>query len=311
MHACGHDVHITVDDRHGEAARGDEGPLVGDRRVRRPARRRARRRRQGDDQGRALHPLSQARICARIPCRRRSRDRRSSRLRKRFSTARRIRSTSPSTASARTAPRRTRARIRSTSPRRSSSRCRASSAASASLCRPESSPSAPSIPASKHNIISDRADLQLTVRANDEKTRALLLAGIKRVAVGIAPRQRRSGRQIAGSSKSSKEPRQRSTTMTLPQRLNAAIIRDLGPQAFEPFVQDGMGAEDFTHFVHPDHGVKGYYFSVGGTPRAALEAAKNGGPPVGSHHSPGFKIDRRASYHPWHRGDDGRGSRPS
>jgi hippurate hydrolase len=37
----------------------------------------------------------------------------------------------------------------------------------------------------KHNIISDRADLQVTVRANDEETRAMLLAAIKRVAEGI------------------------------------------------------------------------------------------------------------------------------
>ncbi|TNE52650.1 MAG: amidohydrolase, partial [Sphingomonadales bacterium] len=37
----------------------------------------------------------------------------------------------------------------------------------------------------KHNIISDRADLQLTVRANDEKVRAQLLSTIERVAVGI------------------------------------------------------------------------------------------------------------------------------
>ena len=38
---------------------------------------------------------------------------------------------------------------------------------------------------SKHNIISDRADLQLTVRANDEKTRKQLLDTIERVAIGI------------------------------------------------------------------------------------------------------------------------------
>ena len=36
--------------------------------------------------------------------------------------------------------------------------------------------------------------------------------------------------------------------------------------------------------------MRGYYFGVGGTPRAALDAAKAGGPPVGSHHSPQFKI---------------------
>ena len=37
----------------------------------------------------------------------------------------------------------------------------------------------------KHNIISDRADLQVTVRANDEETRAFLLSSIKRVADGV------------------------------------------------------------------------------------------------------------------------------
>ena len=41
------------------------------------------------------------------------------------------------------------------------------------------------MPGFKHNIISDEAKLQVTVRANDEETRAKLLAGIKRVARGI------------------------------------------------------------------------------------------------------------------------------
>ncbi|MDE0880038.1 MAG: amidohydrolase, partial [Sphingomonas bacterium] len=35
---------------------------------------------------------------------------------------------------------------------------------------------------------------------------------------------------------------------------------------------------------------KGYYFSVGGTPQAAFDAAAAGGPPIPSHHSPLFKI---------------------
>ena len=38
----------------------------------------------------------------------------------------------------------------------------------------------------KHNIISDRADLQLTVRANDEATRAQILAAVERIAKGVA-----------------------------------------------------------------------------------------------------------------------------
>ena len=126
------------------------------------------------------------------------------------------------------------------------------------------------------------------------KTRALLLAGIKRVANGIA----RANGVPEDKLPVVKVVEGTPTTINhddLARRLNAAIVRDLGPQAFEPFVQDGMGAEDFTYFVHPDHGVKGYYFAVGGTPRAAFDAAKTGGPPVGSHHSPLFKIDPEPS----------------
>ena len=37
------------------------------------------------------------------------------------------------------------------------------------------------------------------------------------------------------------------------------------------------------------------YFSVGGTPQAAFEAARAGGPPVPSHHSPLFRIDPEPS----------------
>jgi metal-dependent amidase/aminoacylase/carboxypeptidase family protein len=62
-----------------------------------------------------------------------------------------------------------------------------------------------------------------------------------------------------------------------------------------PFAQESMGAEDFTYFVQPEPGVPGFYFQVGGTPQAAFDAAKTGGPPVPSHHSPLFKIDPEPS----------------
>jgi hippurate hydrolase len=56
----------------------------------------------------------------------------------------------------------------------------------------------------------------------------------------------------------------------------------------EEFVQltprTGMGAEDFSYFVQPEHGVKGVYFSVGGTPRDQVETAP-------SHHSPFFYVE--------------------
>ena len=45
-----------------------------------------------------------------------------------------------------------------------------------------------------------------------------------------------------------------------------------------------MGAEDFAYFVQPDTGVKGVYFSVGGTLEGETEDAP-------SHHSPFFKVE--------------------
>jgi amidohydrolase len=146
----------------------------------------------------------------------------------------------------------------------------------------------------KHNIISDRAHLQLTVRANDEPTRAQLLAAIKRTAEGIGRANGLPENKLPEVKVSEGTP----TTINdaaLAQRLNAAMVRDLGAGALEPFVQTGMGAEDFAYFVEPKHGVRGYYFAVGGTPPAAFAAEKAGGPPVPSHHSPLFKIDPEPS----------------
>jgi hippurate hydrolase len=146
----------------------------------------------------------------------------------------------------------------------------------------------------KHNIISDRAHLQLTVRANDEETRAQLIAAIKRTAEGIGRANGLSGAKLPEVKVSEGTP----TTINdgeLARRLNGAITRDLGPQTLTPFVQTGMGAEDFAYFVERQHGVKGFYFAVGGTPQAAFDAAKAGGPPVPSHHSPLFKIDPEPS----------------
>jgi amidohydrolase len=147
---------------------------------------------------------------------------------------------------------------------------------------------------SKHNIISDRADLQVTVRANDEVTRAQLLTAIERLAVNIGrahglPEDKLPQVKVSeGTPTTNNDP-------ALARRLNAVMARDLGAAAVIPFVQTTMGAEDFTYYVDPKHGVPGYFFSVGGTPQAAFDAEKAGGPAVPSHHSPLFKIDPEAS----------------
>lgn len=147
---------------------------------------------------------------------------------------------------------------------------------------------------SKHNIISDRADLQVTVRSNDEETRAQLLAAIERIAVNIGKAHGLPDnlpvevKVVEGTPVTNNDGE-------LARRLNAVMQRELGQDAFIPFEQQSMGAEDFAYFVTEETGVPGYYFAVGGTPQAAFDAAENGGPAVPSHHSPLFKIAPRES----------------
>ena len=146
----------------------------------------------------------------------------------------------------------------------------------------------------KHNIISEYADLQVTVRANSQDVRDKLIASIERVAVGI-------GR--AHGLPEDKLPIVKvneSTPVTvndaaLARRLNGAIAKALGDDVVVPFRQTNMGAEDFAFFVDPKFNIPGYYFGVGGTAPEWIEAAKNGGKPVAGHHSPLFKIDPEPS----------------
>lgn len=146
----------------------------------------------------------------------------------------------------------------------------------------------------KHNIISEFADLQVTVRANSQDVRDKLIASIERVAVGI-------GR--AHGLPEDKLPIVKvneSTPVTvndaaLARRLNGAIAKALGDDVVVPFRQTNMGAEDFAFFVDPKFNIPGYYFGVGGTAPEWIEAAKNGGKPVAGHHSPLFKIDPEPS----------------
>ncbi len=138
---------------------------------------------------------------------------------------------------------------------------------------------------SKHNIIGDRVDMQLTVRSNDPAVRLQLLDGIDRVARGVAVSM--------GVPEKLMPQVIRSRTESTPPTVNHAPSVDIVRNAFTRHFgadriiappPEGMGAEDFAYFVTPESGVKGVYFSVGGTPEKDLATAP-------SHHSPFFKIE--------------------
>ncbi|GLK48083.1 putative amidohydrolase [Brevundimonas intermedia] len=136
----------------------------------------------------------------------------------------------------------------------------------------------------KHNIIPEQVDLQLTVRADSPEVRTTLLDGIDRVARNTALALNVPEDRLPVVTRSATE----TTPATINDRETAQRVRDIFASTFGPDVlrdtpRGGMGAEDFAYFVQPETGVKGVYFSVGGTPEAELETAAG-------HHSPLFKI---------------------
>jgi hippurate hydrolase len=143
----------------------------------------------------------------------------------------------------------------------------------------------------KHNIIPDEARLQLTVRSDSEETREKLLAGIRRIAGNVrrAPGQPQDLPPIGEpSGESTPTP---SNDVEHAERIRAAFVRELGEDALYDEVRTGMGAEDFAYFVQTEDRVPGCYFAVGGTAPADLQAERQGGAAVASHHSPFFRIE--------------------
>ena len=141
----------------------------------------------------------------------------------------------------------------------------------------------------KHNIISDRAHLQLTVRNTSPETREVLLTGIQRIAENMG--------RVAGLpedklpeviiSEESVPPT--TNNAELARRLKAAWNRDIGEERVVDIPPTGMGAEDFPLFtVDPD--IPSVYWAIGGTPAEDFAREAAGGEPVPSHHSPLFKI---------------------
>lgn len=141
----------------------------------------------------------------------------------------------------------------------------------------------------KHNIISDKAHLQLTVRNTNEATKKKLLDGIKRIAINMG--------RVAGLPED-KLPEVIVSEMSLPptvndktlaRRLKTVWQNKMGHDLVVSNPPKGMGAEDFPFFT-TDPVIPSVYFKVGGTPEADFVRADNGGPAVPSHHSPLFKI---------------------
>ncbi len=141
----------------------------------------------------------------------------------------------------------------------------------------------------KHNIISDRAHLQLTVRNTSEETRELLLDGIRRIAENMGRVAGLPEDKLPEVIVSEEGVPPTINNAELARRLKAAWASAMGEDTVIDNPTTGMGAEDFPFFtVDPE--ITSVYWSIGGTPEADFEREAAGGLPVPSHHSPLFKI---------------------
>ena len=138
----------------------------------------------------------------------------------------------------------------------------------------------------KHNIISDRVDMQLTVRADNPETRTALLDGIDRVSRGTALALGVPEDRLPTVVRSTENTPPTINDAATAARVRAAIGEAVGADRVVDMARTGMGAEDFAYFVTPESGVRGVYFSVGGTPADQVANAPG-------HHSPLFRIDPR------------------
>jgi len=138
----------------------------------------------------------------------------------------------------------------------------------------------------KHNVISDEAKLQLTVRSYSDESRKLILDAIKRITVGIA--------RAAGV------PSDREPTITvaedefvpatyndpeLVERLLPVWKRVLGADNIIERDPE-MGGEDFSRFGRETPRTPIFLFRIGTVGRERIESAESGGAPLPSLHSP-------------------------
>jgi hippurate hydrolase len=146
----------------------------------------------------------------------------------------------------------------------------------------------------KHNIISDRAQLQLTVRSLNPAVRAQLLSAIERVAIGTARTAGVPEKLLPEVIVDEFSYPPTFNNSSLARRLSAVMVEKMGESALVEPSESGMGAEDFGFFT-TDPAIPSVYFSVGGTPKEDFERAAAGGPAIPSHHSPLFKISPEPS----------------
>jgi amidohydrolase len=142
----------------------------------------------------------------------------------------------------------------------------------------------------KHNIISDEARLQLTVRSYTPEIRRQLLDGIARMARGEAiaagiPEDRMPQISIEENytpATVNTDDLTRATAARFVEHFGAERVREVRPI---------MAGEDFSQFHLADRNIESLIFWVGGVPQAQWDRAQREGTVLPSLHSPFWAPD--------------------
>ena len=146
----------------------------------------------------------------------------------------------------------------------------------------------------KHNIISDEAKLQLTVRSYSDESRKQLLDGIRRVARGEAITAGLSEEMLPVVTVEDPYTPSTFNDPEFTQNVMGAFRERFGEQRVMEWPAV-MGGEDFSQFrrAAPDD-VKSLIFWISGTPAEMLTALEQEGTPLPSLHSPFWAPDAEA-----------------
>ncbi|MDE0455300.1 MAG: amidohydrolase [Gammaproteobacteria bacterium] len=139
----------------------------------------------------------------------------------------------------------------------------------------------------KHNIISDRVDLQLTVRSYSDENRALLLEGISRIARAQALAMGLPEDRLPDVTVKNEYTPALYNDPDLSNRLAGVLRAELGDANVE-LSKPVMGGEDFARFGRTEERIPGFYFWLGAADPEQYARAEARGIKLPATHSPFF-----------------------
>ncbi len=142
----------------------------------------------------------------------------------------------------------------------------------------------------KHNIISERADLQITVRSYSDDVRETLLAAIERITINNAKAFGLPDDKLPDVEVKDEFTPSHYNDPDLTERIRAAIEAQIGADRILP-ASPVMGGEDFSRYGRQDPPIPSLMFRLGAIKQDLYDASTRRGVVLPSLHTPYFAPD--------------------